>query len=352
MPRRAALHYAAYDGDPVVEAGHMDRIIPWLASVCFHLGLGLVAAFVIYWTFHAFAGDKDRGPIVIPSSFEDPSFSEHAGGNRHPGELSDPLHDAAQDRLERMMESEGWKSSRSADADSQLTGMGMGADAAMIAPGWGAKIGAGKDGNVAAGGDVATFNNAGGGAGIAPRASYYGTGGNARKIVYIIDCSGSMVDHYTLPVRGVKAETERSISNLVPLQFFGVVTVSDTAKVVMDMARAVPENKEAFHKKFADSVAEGANDEALSMFQNAFEDALAMKPDLIYFLTDGGFSKALIPAVKKMNQEVGAKICTLEFDRYTGQTRSGDTEQTALLKELAGENGGVYRFVNDMDAGK
>ena len=322
----------------------MVRVVPWMASVVVHIGLGIVAGLVIYWTYHAFAAGSDR-VIVIPSSFEDPALSDHPGGSPHPGQDGDPSKDAA-DALRKLAQSDGWQHTTSAD---MLAGMGTGPDPAWIAPGSG---GGASDGSAIGMGDPAPYRNSGGGAGNGPRTSYYGTGGNARKIVYIIDNSGSMVDHYMGPKTGVKAETIRSINNLVPLQYFGVVTVSDRAIVVMNLVRAIPENKTDFQRRFADSVAEGANDDVLAPFQEAFKQALAMKPDLVYFLTDGGFHPKLVPVVKDLNKDVGAKICTLEFDRYNGADRSGDTIYTTLLKDLAGENGGVYRFVSDKDAGR
>jgi len=282
---------------------------------------------------------------VIPSSFEDPALSDHPGGNPHPGQDGDASKDAA-DALRKRAQSDGWQHTNVAD---RFGGMGTGPDPAWIAPGSG---GGNSDANVMGMGDPAAYAAAGGGAGNGPRTSYYGSGGNARKIVYIIDNSGSMVDHYLNKGTGLKAETTRSIDNLVPLQYFGVVTVSDRAIVVMNLVRAVPENKAEFDRRFADSVAEGANDDVLAPFQDAFRQALAMKPDLIYFLTDGGFHPKLVPVVKELNKDVGAKICTLEFDRYNGADRSGDTVYTTLLKDLASENGGVYRFVSDKDAGR
>ena len=324
-------------------------MIPWLASVSFHVGVGLIAVFVIYWTYHAFTAASDRAEIIVPSSFEDPAFSEHPGGNPHPGQQGDPSQEAAQDRLKELVKSNGWvQNNASQDVTSLLKGAGEGIDAQGIFAGAGATVGSGPNGNASAtGNDPAAFGQAGGGAGNAPRTSYYGSGGNARKIVYIIDNSGSMVDDY----QAVKRETERSVGNLVPLQFFGVVTVSDHAIVIAELARATPENKAGFIHNFASSVAEGANDETLEPFKNAFEDALRMKPDLIYFLTDGGFHPSLVPTVKQLNQSVAAKICTLEFDRYNGAARTDDTEYTVQLKELAAENGGVYRLVSDKDAG-
>ena len=68
------------------------------------------------------------------------------------------------------------------------------------------------------GGQVASFGTtSGSGSGIS--AKFYGSGGNARKIIYVIDASGSLID--TLPF--VINELKRSISQLSSKQEFTVI---------------------------------------------------------------------------------------------------------------------------------
>jgi hypothetical protein len=90
---------------------------------------------------------------------------------------------------------------------------------------------------------------------------------------------------------------------------------------------------------------EGANDNLLAPFEQAFNRAFALKPELIYFLTDGKFGDGLISKVNQMNRDKKVHINTIAFV----------TEEPAYkqqLEQLAKENGGSYKFVRDADLGK
>ena len=139
----------------------------------------------------------------------------------------------------------------------------------------------------------------------------------------------------------LKKETTRSVGNLVPLQFFSVIMVSDTAAVVGEprLQRATSEAKRGFMVKLDDFVAEGQNDDLLPPFQEAFEKAFAMKPQLVYFLTDGHFSPQLVDMVRRLNREGKVHINTIAFVNH-------EPSYEDQLKELANKNGGVYHFVS------
>jgi hypothetical protein len=364
--RRQALRYARYEARE--ERGpdkRMLRMVPWMASAVVHVGLGLVAAFVIYWTYHAFAAGNDQ-LIVIPSSFEDPPLSDHPGGSPHPGMKGDPTRDAAQERLRQVMKSDGWSShSKVADAAAMLQGAGEEINPQGIFAGAGGATGPGVNGNGLDSADVAAFGK-GGGAGNGPRSTFYGTGGSASRIVYMVDISGSMLSSFSY----VNRELARSVRNLVPLQYFNVVTVGTVAgpsDMTVDrpseaigpadaLVRATPENKESLLKKMATIAPEGYNDGIVPPFLQAFQVAFAMKPQLIYFLTDGNSDRALINRVTKLNpnkvvvinalsyEELGpSDFAPQRFDAIVHDTRLLDRVQ--ILDELAARNGGKGQLV-------
>jgi secreted protein with Ig-like and vWFA domain len=72
----------------------------------------------------------------------------------------------------------------------------------------------------------------------------------------------------------------------------------------------------------------------------ALERAFACNPDAIYLLTDGEFDRAIIDLLKRLN--VGGKVTvhTIGFIYKTGE---------AVLKAIAEQNGGQYRFVSEKD---
>jgi hypothetical protein len=309
-----------------------DAILPWLASLSFHLALGLIASFAYFLTASALSSSEAQA-IVVPNSFEDPSFSEHPG-TPAPGNGGDPLRQAAQDRLKDLARTEGWGQSGTANVSSLLGGAN---DAVGIFAGSGAAVSPGATGNSAA-----AYGTPGGGAGTGPRSSFYGTGGNATRIVYILDHSGSMLDNFDF----LKQQAIKSVGNLSANQFFAVILVSDRVTSVgpAQLQRALPEAKKQFTDFLQKEVAEGANDGLLGPFEQSFNRAFAMDPQLVYFLTDGKFGDGLIGKVAELNKDRRVHINTIAFvteePQYKGQ-----------LQQLAQENGGTYKFVPQKDVG-
>jgi hypothetical protein len=312
----------------------MLRAMPWFVSVMIHAGIGAVALFVVVAVARVRSGD-DEGPIVIPQSFTDPALATGTpGGAPHAGE-ADPTREAAQNKLRDVLKNDGWaKSDSTADLGHLLQGSAAPADLPVIARG--------SDG-LAGGGDVSLYGTPSAGGGSGPRTNFYGTGGNATRIVYIIDRSGTMIDNFP----SVLQETIRSVNHLVPLQFFNAVMVSDRATLVggMYLERATQEAKRDFAAKISQYVAEGKNDDELPPFQDAFEKAFAMKPQLVFFLTDGHFSPQLVDVVERLNQGHRIHINTLAFVTE----EEGYKEQLQMLAKI---NGGEYRFISERDLGK
>ncbi|HVX86530.1 MAG TPA: vWA domain-containing protein [Phycisphaerae bacterium] len=317
----------------------------WMVSAAFHLALIVAAALIFVRARRAMLED-DQQQIVIPNSFTDPSLSpggpdmrQAAGSSEDPGQV-------AQDRLHDLLRSEGWAQAAGTENPSSfLQGADAGKDPFIIARG-----GAGSVGNAGAdsegqGGNLAPWGALAGGkgGGGAPNTSFYGTGGAAKRIVYILDHSGSMISNFDY----LQREATRSVRNLVPIQFFSVIMVSETAETVggNELERATPAVKEQFASKILDFRAEGQNDDLLPPFQDAFTRAFAMKPELIYFLTDGHFDPALLDVIAKLNKDHKVRINTIAFVAH-------DPSYEQQLQDLAKRNGGVYKFVAAKDLGQ
>jgi hypothetical protein len=310
----------------------LDAFLPWMVSLTFHLAVGLVVAFAYFLTLNALSSTEAQ-TIVVPNSFQDPSFSEHPG-TAAPGSGGDPLRQGAQDRLKDLARAEGWGDSGTQNVSAILGGH---TDAVGIFAGSGAAVSPGVSGNGAA-----AYGTPGGGSGSGPRSSFYGTGGNATRIVYILDHSGSMLDNFEF----LKEQAVKSVGNLSANQFFAVILVSDRVSNVgpAQLQRALPESKKQFADLLRKEVAEGANDGMLGPFEQAFSRAFAMDPELVYFLTDGKFGDGLITKVAEFNKNRRVHINTIAFvteePLYKGQ-----------LQQLAQENGGTYKFVPQKDVG-
>ncbi len=296
-------------------------VLPWMASLSIHLGLALVGAFALYTTTTLLA---DSQQIIIPNSFEDPSYSQHPGGQGGSREMARP-------NLKDLGKSEGWESSGQNVASLLAAG-----DVSLFGGSGTAAAVAGQTSDSAS-----AYTGVPGGTGIA-RSTFYGTGGNATKIIYILDHSGSMLDNFEF----LKSQATKSVNNLSANQFFGVILVSDKVTWVgpEQMQRALPESKKEFAGLLQKEVAEGANDGLLTPFEQAFNAAFAREPELIYFLTDGKFGDGLIGKVAALNKDHKVHINTIAFvteeAQYKGQ-----------LQQLAQENGGTYKFVPQKEVG-
>ena len=319
----------------------LDAVFPWTASTMGHLGIALIFAFAIYIGMHQPV--DDRVQIVIPVGFMDqsvlPVIAEEPG-------LGDPNLVTRQD-LDPFANTHGFEQIASPDnAISRLQGSGEKDAAELIALGIGVSIGKGKDGvGLGEGGVLAPYGtpSRGGKGGIGIFVDPKVTNGSLKRVVYILDHSGSMLDSFDY----LRQEAIRSVRALTPAHSFSVIMFSERESVIYpQLQRAQPDIKNDFATKLQNFRAAGMNDDLLEPSKKAFEAAFAMQPEMIYFLTDGRFDPRLIDIVTNtLNKNKKVRINTLAFV-YNDPTSEDQ------LKELATKNGGVYKFVSEKDIGK
>ena len=160
----------------------------------------------------------------------------------------------------------------------------------------------------------------------------------AAKIVYVVDRSGSMTDSIDF----VKAELTRSVAELGEDVEFHVIFYSSGPPVEMPTRRlvhATQRNKGLAYDFIDRIVPEGETDPS-----KALQRAFAVRPELIYLLTDGEFDRGIIDLVKRLNAGGRTRVFTIGF-LYTqpGTTAEG------VLKQIASQNGGEYKFVSEQD---
>ncbi len=125
--------------------------------------------------------------------------------------------------------------------------------------------------------------------------TFFGITSQAKKVVFIIDHSGSMIGRLHL----VRAEVRRAINHLMPFQKFAVVVFAAHPHILGNetgLTRATRPivTEMDYLLKGHHIIAEGRNDGMVQPFAMAFRVAYAMKPDVIYFLTDGHFNPKLV----------------------------------------------------------
>lgn len=171
----------------------------------------------------------------------------------------------------------------------------------------------------------------GGGAG---GQDFFGVGGVADKIVYVVDRSGSMTDS----IMYVKYELRRSIRMLKPNQRFFVVFYSTGPAVGMPVGKLVPatEANKMMAYEFIDSIVPvGQTDPSDALVQ-----AFKLQPDLIYLLTDGEFDRKIIDLIDKQNRSDKVTVHTFCFIYTSGE---------AVLQEIAQRNDGEYKYIGEGD---
>jgi hypothetical protein len=85
----------------------------------------------------------------------------------------------------------------------------------------------------------------------------------------------------------------------------------------------------------------------------AVKRALEMRPDVIFFLSDGLFDESVVGKIKEANNVARAKIYCLVFDEFYLYDTSGlppkDREGSLRLKRIAEANGGKTTIVTGKD---
>ncbi len=121
-----------------------------------------------------------------------------------------------------------------------------------------------------------------------PRMEFFGHKTQARRLAFVVDCSGSMFGRMEL----VKSQLRQSIASLKPDQFFSVLFFSGNGQTVESgggqLRRATASQKQKA-LAMVESVTPGGRTQALPALKRALElrEPSRRQVEVIYFLTDG-----------------------------------------------------------------
>lgn len=164
------------------------------------------------------------------------------------------------------------------------------------------------------------------------------SGKYGKRIVYIVDASDSMNSAFMRSTRFscVRTELENSIFSLHESQKFAVILFNENMRPVISaqLRNATNLNKTRIVSRIWKSGALGGTHPRASIRR-----ALRMKPDTIYFLTDGRFPPGLAAELLKKNEGLTVHTFTL-----------GDASGEAVMRRIAEANGGTYKFVGGSSA--
>ncbi len=187
----------------------------------------------------------------------------------------------------------------------------------------------------AGGGDFGKYGLGVGTGDVGPQ--FFGLGGTARgarRVVYVVDRSGSMIGTFD----AVREEMKRSVQQLRRSMRFHVIFFNTGPPLENPPKRLIHASREekAALAEFLDTVQPEGNTDPIPAMRRAF----AVNPDVIYFLTDGEFDPKLLKRLRKWNHNKQVRIFTIAYVSQRGG---------ALLEQIAREHNGEYRFVSEYD---
>ncbi|MEX2673597.1 MAG: hypothetical protein WD294_15975 [Phycisphaeraceae bacterium] len=293
-------------------------VLPWMTSLLLHVAV-IVLGLVLVWSVMIIEEEQEA---IVPIA----RLSENVGGAL--AQSDSEQFDAAQDVRE--------VDSEEVDTEDSMEEMDLSENEVEL-------VGLSGGG---AGGSLAPFGttSSGGEAG----AEFYGTGGNARRIAYVIDASGSMID--TMPF--VLEELKRSISELSDRQEFTIIFYQADGATEVPPQGWKPANDE-FKRRVADWVTlEHGNlsPRGSTNPQPALRLVMRYRPELLFVLSDnitgsGRYEinrEELLSMLKQTNPNQRTAINTIQFIY---------PDQLETLKQIAEEHGGIYKFITEADLG-
>ncbi len=194
--------------------------------------------------------------------------------------------------------------------------------------------GSGMGGGGGSGGGVGS----GVGRGTGPGTQFFGARDHAHSFAYVIDCSGSMASRNSLEV--AKRELLASLTQLPPDAEFTVIFYNLLARMLSDtqgrkgLMSATSANKARVQSQLATIVPDGGTDH-----MTALRTALALKPEVIFFLTDADLMTN--GDVNEILADVGTtRIQAVEFGRGTPMGVK------TPLHRLSNTTGGSYFYID------
>ena len=174
----------------------------------------------------------------------------------------------------------------------------------------------------------------GGGGSAGP--GFFGLKADAKSIVFVVDCSGSMNTRHNSEwktrFKRVKYEMLKAVTGMNAGQRFYIIFFNSKAvrMPAKGLLPATPPVKRDALKWMTKQLADGGTDP-----RSALRYALRLQPDMIYFLTDGSFSPRVRRVLLSVRQ-YRVSIHTFVFGNPKGED---------VMKQIAVQNRGKYTYI-------
>ncbi len=339
---------SAVEADPVAGAGYhpsfwrrpwVQQVLPWVTSLSVHVGIITIALILLAsGAFHELIRQVTQPQVNVPTAT---LADTNIGGVPNVGNMDDVTSPNAQlnpveESSNPLPEGEGLAaeallhsgSPAAADRMTGITGTGSLADA----------LGAGGGGE----GSTLFGEPGGGGRFMGFDFGRAGDGSEVTRVVFVCDASGSMDGE---PELLLVAELKEAIDPLKPVQFFNVLFFQSnrySAAFNDGLKPGSPRYKQVSYT-YLDRLTVAGSTNPLP----ALEAAFRMRPQLIFFLTDGRFNHQVgyddvMEKIRQLNADKEVMINTIQFINR-------DEQAAEVLETIAKENGGRYRYVGEDD---
>ncbi len=170
----------------------------------------------------------------------------------------------------------------------------------------------------------------------------FGVEGVGSKFVYVFDRSTSMEGS---PLTSAKRQLIESLNSLESVHQFQIIFFNNKLQIFditgggRRIAFATERNKNLAAKFVGGISAEGGTQRL-----SALRAAVALRPDVIFFLTDAddAMPQSELAEISRLNRRGNAAICTIEFGHGLRRHSSN------FLVELARLTGGQYAYVDTL----
>ncbi|MEZ6193347.1 MAG: VWA domain-containing protein [Phycisphaerales bacterium] len=309
---------------PPPEEDTLTTLLPWGVSFLLHAGLVLLALFVVWSTVMLTSDEK----IIIPTARLSATPGAPLQIKETPRLKADPV---ARRTVSPLRNKQPVQMLTQPVSDASLVGvLGSSGDANPF------------EATLSGGGEL--------------RAQFLGSGGNARRIAFVIDASGSLIDNFPFVIQ----ELRRSITQLSGRQQFTVIfyqgdQVIEVPPLGIDAKRATAAIKQQVMEWLADdqyNVTPKGTTNPVKALRRAFQ----YEPQLVFLLSDaitgqGQYEidqRQLLNEIEKANRS-GTKINTIQFIQEDPLVKAG---LAPTMKLIADQSGGVYKYVPESELNK
>jgi hypothetical protein len=172
------------------------------------------------------------------------------------------------------------------------------------------------------------------------KVSVFGVEGTGNKFVYVFDRSASMEG---APLAAAKRQLIESLKSLEDTHQFHIIFFNHRLRAfdITGGARRIAFGTER-NKRLASNFVGGITADGGTDRFTALKQALAFRPDVVFFLTDADdpMSASEMADIERLQSRIGTAICVIEFGRTTAAPSKN------FLTDLAQLSDGQYGYVD------